>query len=160
MIKKSVALVALIVFCTLASAQINENAIGLRIGGSNSYGAEFSYQRGLSNKNRVEVDLGLRSRETYSAFALTGIYQWVWPIQDGFSWYAGPGAQIGAWNNRDDNTYNDEDGAWLAILGQIGAEYQFDIPLQLSLDIRPGFAFGDVYDDIFDVGFSVRYTFR
>jgi hypothetical protein len=75
MIKRSVLFVTTIAFCTLASAQINKNALGLRIGGSNSYGAEFSYQRGLSKANRVEVDLGLRSRETYSAFALAGIYQ-------------------------------------------------------------------------------------
>ena len=157
--KRTLFIIITIAFSTIASSQINPNALGLRFGGSNSFGAEISYQRGLSNENRVEVDLGIRSKSTYSAFALTGIYQWVWPIQDGFSWYVGPGAQIGSWNWKSDYDYRGGGGTWLALMGQIGIEYQFEIPLQIALDLRPGVAFGDAYGDIFDLGLSLRYTF-
>ena len=42
----------------------------------------------------------------------------------------------------------------------IGIEYNFDIPLQLSLDVRPELSFGDFRDDLgFDLGLGVRYRF-
>lgn len=67
-------------FALNASAQdISPNALGLRLGDSDGFGAEISYQRALGSKNnRLELDLGWRSNNNYDAFKLTGLYQWVW----------------------------------------------------------------------------------
>ena len=55
---------------TSNAQDISDNAIGLRLGGSNSYGAEISYQRALSDFNRLEADLGWRNDNNYSAIKL------------------------------------------------------------------------------------------
>jgi hypothetical protein len=153
--KRSVLLSFALFLGTLAFAQINPHALGLRFGGGSTASAEISYQRGLGD-NRLEVDLGLGSNSHYSSFSLIGIYQWVWEIESGLSWYAGVGGGIGAVNH----DRNDNDGAWLSVNGQLGIEYQFsEIPLQLSLDTRPGLAFGQDDIDLWDIGLSIRYTF-
>ena len=87
-------------FALNASAQdISPNALGLRLGDSDGFGAEISYQRALGSKNnRLELDLGWRSNNNYDAFKLTGLYQWVWNIDGGFNWYAGVGAGVGSWS--------------------------------------------------------------
>ena len=44
--------------------------------------------------------------------------------------------------------------------GDIGIEYNFDIPLLLSLDFRPEFGFGDYNDDLdLDIALGIRYQF-
>ncbi len=141
-------------------AKISNHAIGLRFGGSNSTNTEISYQHAFSSLNRVELDLGIHGNNNFNAWSITGTYQWVWPIEKGFSWYAGPGAQLGTWSWKDKYTGNGDDGLWISIVGQIGIEYQFDIPLQISLDARPTIGLVNSFDN-FDVplGIAVRYTF-
>ena len=145
---------------------IADNAIGLRIGDSDGFGAEVSYQLGLSDSNRLELDLGLRSGSNYNGFKIAGIYQWVWNIDGGFNWYAGPGAGLAnyGYSYRDvDNKKVKENQTFVFIGGDIGIEYIFDIPLMLSLDFRPEFALGDsTYrnDNLgFDIALGVRYRF-
>lgn len=53
-------------FCAKAQ-EISENALGLRFGNNNGFGVEVSYQRALSNNNRVELDLGWRNSDLISA---------------------------------------------------------------------------------------------
>ena len=78
--------------CFSAQAQeISENAFGLRFGSNNGFGVEISYQRALSNNNRLELDLGWRNSDQISAIKLAGLYQWVWNIEGSFNWYAGVG---------------------------------------------------------------------
>lgn len=145
--------------------QISENALGLRLGGGDGFGAEVSYQRALGTQNnRLEVDLGWRDDHDFDAFKLTGLYQWVWNIDGGFNWYAGVGGGVGSVNDkrhfRDDYDYND--GAFLFVAGDIGIEYNFDIPLMVSLDLRPEIGFNDydVIDDFSpDFAIGVRYQF-
>jgi hypothetical protein len=144
----------------LGFAQIANHAIGLRLGGGNGFGTEISYQQGLNEKNRLEFDLGVQSGTFYNAWGLTGLYQWVWPIQDGFNWYAGPGARIGSWNY--DNRYfgSNGNGFFLAAAGDIGIEYVFPIHLQLALDLRPTINLinsGDAFNN--SIAFSIRYQF-
>ncbi len=133
--RKIIFTLALVVsFAGVLSAQADGKAIGIRFGGLSGYGGEISYQQALGSANRLELDLGLNGY----GFGLNGIYQWVWDLSslaDGFNWYAGVGAGIGAYdyNNYKSNRLN------VGILGQIGIEYNFNIPLQLSLDYRPGF---------------------
>ena len=51
-------------------------------------------------------------------------------------------------------------GTGLFAAGDIGIEYSFDIPLQLSLDFRPEIGNNDFTDNtIFDIAFSIRYQF-
>lgn len=146
------------VFC--ASAQnISENALGLRLGDSDGLGAEISYQRGIGNNNRVELDLGWRDGNDYDAFKLTGVYQWVWNIDGGFNWYAGAGGGIGSWNNKRNN--NVDDGFFAFVAGDIGIEYDFDIPLLVSLDFRPEIGFIDDFNNNigWDIALGIRYQF-
>jgi hypothetical protein len=145
-------------FTALLSAQdISPNALGLRLGDSNGFGTEISYQRALNDNNRLEFDLGWRSGNTYDGFKLTGLYQWVWNLDGNFNWYAGAGGGIGSYGY-DDPAFNDE--TFLFIAGDIGIEYSFEIPLQLSLDFRPELSFGDYNDDLdFDIGLGIRYLF-
>jgi hypothetical protein len=143
------------------SQEISKNALGLRLGDNDGFGGEVSYQRGLSKNNRLEFDLGWRNSKNVDAIKLAGLYQWVWNIDGGFNWYAGVGGGLGSWRY---NTKDFEDnGAIVFAAGDVGIEYVFDIPLQLSLDFRP-----EVYlntegyrDDNFgpDVALGIRYRF-
>ena len=46
------------------------------------------------------------------------------------------------------------------VAGDIGIEYDFDIPLLISLDFRPEFGNNDFTDNtIFDIALGVRYQF-
>ena len=90
---------------TAQAQDISKNALGLRFGGSNGFGTEVSYQRGLSDNNRLELDLGWRNRRDYDGYdddavKLTGIYQWVWNIDGGFNWYAGVGGGVGTYDQK------------------------------------------------------------
>ncbi|MEM6517127.1 MAG: hypothetical protein AAF688_13155 [Bacteroidota bacterium] len=139
--------------------QISENAIGLRFGANDGFGAEINYQRALGAANRLEVGLGLRSGSDYSGFKATGLYQWVWNIEGGFNWYAGAGGGLGSFSiDLPDN--RDESETFAFIAGNAGIEYNFDFPLLISLDVRPELGFGDFRDDFdFDIALGVRYQF-
>ncbi len=141
---------------------IADNALGLRLGGASALGAEVSYQRGLSENNRLELDLGWRNASDFDAFKLTGIYQWVWNIDGGFNWYAGPGAGIANINDKRSPQDRGNDGTFLFLAGDIGVEYNFDIPLLLSLDFRPEIGFNDytvINQFSPDIALSLRYQF-
>ena len=139
----------------------SKNALGLRLGDNDGFGGEISYQRGLSKNNRLELDLGFRNSKEVDAFKLAGLYQWLWEIDKGFNWYAGVGGGVGSWS------YNykgyKDNGTFVFAAGDIGIEYNFDIPLQLSLDFRPElYANSDGYrDNNFgtDIGLGIRYRF-
>jgi hypothetical protein len=154
-----------LVFST--QAQERKNAIGLRLGNNDGFGAEVSYQRSFSPANRLEIDLGWRDANDYDAIKAVGLYQWVWNIEKGFNWYAGVGGGIGSWNFDDDHRPpyydgDDDSGTFLVLAGDIGIEYNFDFPLQLSLDFRPEFYFGDDFrEDDFgsDIALGVRFKF-
>ncbi len=163
--KKLLFLAIFAIGATMAShAQtISPNALGLRFGGGNGYGAELSYQRALGDNNRLELDLGLNNRnDRYDAIKLVGLYQWVWNIEGGFNWYAGIGAGVGSVKDNRDRDFRGNDGAFIFAAGNIGIEYNFDIPLLISLDFRPEIGFGgyDVYDDFYPgVALGLKYQF-
>ncbi len=152
---------ALAAVFSVNAQEISPNAIGLRAGGGDGFGTEVTYQRLLSANNRLEVDLGLETDDAYDAFQLAGIYQWVWNIDGGFNWYAGPGAGI-SFIDFDDDVFGDDDSSETALFlaGQVGIEYNFDIPLLLSLDTRPAIYFGDNRDDLdFNIALGIKYQF-
>ena len=144
---------ALIGFAFTTQAQeIADNAIGLRLGDSDGFGAEISYQRALGDANRLEFGLGWRDGKNYSALRAVGLYQWVMNLDGGFNWYVGAGGGLA-----------DKLNTYIFAAGDIGIEYNFDIPLQLSLDFRPEIDFGDDTinnDDLdFDIALGLRYQF-
>ncbi|WP_034045205.1 hypothetical protein [Wocania ichthyoenteri] len=155
--------VAVLGFTFAASAQdISKNAIGLRLGDSDGFGAEISYQHALGENNRLELDLGWRDGKNYDGFKLAGLYQWVWDLDGGFNWYAGVGGGLGSFSVNVPGQKDITD-TFVFAAGDIGIEYNFDIPLLLSLDFRPEIGFGDdLYDNNdldFDIALGIRYQF-
>ena len=120
---KKIILVAALVLGFAAAAVAQPRAIGVRGG----YGAELSYQHTLG-ANFVEADLGLVGK----GLAVTATYNWMlaqpdWTDRGEWGFYAGPGAALGLYSK----------AFCVAVAGQVGLEYTFWFPLQLSLDIRP-----------------------
>ncbi|MBC8046728.1 MAG: hypothetical protein H7Y00_08035, partial [Fimbriimonadaceae bacterium] len=111
--------------------------------------------------NRLEIDLGFIDAGWYDGFKGTLMYHWVKNIDGGLNWYLGAGGSLGAWdvdNDKPGNDENHDDGVFLDANAQLGIEYNFTIPLQLSLDARP--EFGLINDDFdFGYGLGIRFTF-
>jgi hypothetical protein len=148
--------ITLFTFSFVMQAQgVADNAIGLRLGDSDGFGTEVSYQRGLSDSSRLEFGLGWRSSNNVTAIKLAALYQWVWVLDGNFNWYVGAGGGVG---QVDVDPGGSETFVFAA--GDIGIEYDFDIPLLLSLDFRPEFGFGNIRDDVdFDIALGIRYQF-
>lgn len=157
-------------FTGLQAQEISDNAVGLRLGDSDGFGAEISYQRLLNRYTRAEINLGYRDSREFDAVKLVGLYQWVHSIDRGLNWFYGFGAGIGSVSfepvpNENNPTIAEEvDGGFFALVaGDVGIEYNFDIPVLVSLDIRPeygaiGFAnFDNRFN--FDIALGVRYQF-
>ncbi|MDP4277794.1 MAG: hypothetical protein Q8914_09190 [Bacteroidota bacterium] len=146
---KKLLTLAVVCMALTATATAQDKGLGLRFSGASEYGAEVSYQQPLQENHRLEADLGFFD---WGGIGLTGIYQWVWKLDDlseGFAWYAGPGAGL-----------RFGDGIGAAIVGQIGIEYTLqDLPLQFSLDARPGIPFGFKDLGYGGAALSIRYKF-
>lgn len=150
-----------------AHAQVNPGAFGVRLGGDNfGRGAELSYQHGIGEANRLEIDLGASFRNyggyKTSSLGVSILYHWVWNITDGLNWYIGPGGQIGYYSYND-NFFGD-DGITLAVGGQIGLEYDFNtsfgVPVLLSLDSRPMWGFNEGNNGFgYGAALGIRYIF-
>ena len=123
--KLLISLIALVALTTAANAQYS-SALGVRVGAGSAWGAELSYQGYLGNINRVELDLGANFG-AYDAVSVAAIYHWHWFLAGGFGFYIGPGIQ----------GYLVEKHLGLGVGGQVGIDYQFNAPIQLSLDVRP-----------------------
>ena len=151
-IMKKIILIAALVLGFATAAVAQPRAIGLRGG----YGAELSYQHSLG-ANFVEADLGLY---TFNAISLGATYNWMlaqpqWTNRGEWGVYAGPGANLGLGFN---GWFN------VAVCGQVGLEYTFWFPLQLSIDLRPSYGLlgGDFYKRGrlgFTPSLSARYRF-
>ena len=122
--KKIILSVALVLgFAIAATAQ--PRALGARIG----YGVDLSYQHTIKDANFIEADLGLGD---FAFLNLAATYNFMianpaWTDEGKWGFYAGPGVALGAGSG----VFN------VGVAGQVGLEYTFEFPLQLSLDIRP-----------------------
>lgn len=153
--KRVIVFIAAISIGILATAQIAPNALGGRFyGGGDFNGAELSYQKSVSDRNRTEVDASFGFRHDNTRVALVGMYHWVWSLPGRFSWFAGPGATVSY------DSYNDNNYLNIGLGGQIGIEYNFrGIPLMVSLDARPIWDFlGDVNGLGWGTAIGIRYT--
>ena len=159
--KITVLIIALLGFAMTAEAQsISDNAIGVRIGDSDGFGTEVNYQRALGDNNRLEFGLGWRNSDDVTAIKLTGLYQWVFNLDGNFNWYVGAGGGVGQVSFDNDVFENADNETFIFAAGDIGIEYDFDIPIILSIDFRPELGFGDFRDDVdFDIAFGIRYQF-
>lgn len=103
----------------------------------------------------MELDLGWRNSKNIDAFKLVGLYQWVLPIENRFDWYYGFGGGLGAFET------NTGDAIFALVAGDIGIEYNFNIPLLLSLDFRPELGVNNAYSSglDFDIALGIRYQF-
>lgn len=147
---------ALITTLTIQAQDISNSAIGVRLGSNDGFGGEISYQHKLSESNRLELDLGWRNNSNTDAYKLAGIYQWIWPLGDQFNWYAGFGGGVGNWKNKD----VDDSQTLLFAAGNVGIEFDLDIPLLISLDYRPEIGFNKIYDGLnSDIALGLRYQF-
>lgn len=132
---------------SLNAQDISDNAIGLRLGGGNGTGGEISYQKYLGDNNRLEIDLGLANE--FTNFKATGLYQWVWTLEEQFNWYAGFGGGIVS-----------KGGTGIYAAGVVGIEYNFNAPVLLSIDYRPEVGVAGGLDGIdSNISLSVRYQF-
>ena len=160
--KKIIILATLIL--TAATVYAQPRAIGGRIGS----GLEVSYQHNAGgSENFHEINLGLAfiGLGVDAAYAYDFmIAQPEWTAKGQWGFYAGPAANVGwsAWGLYSYNTFH------LGVGGQIGLEYTFDFPLQISLDMRPtlGVRFGSGYVGFYSGGLwgfipslSLRYRF-
>ncbi|MBP5171290.1 MAG: hypothetical protein ILP04_04445 [Bacteroidales bacterium] len=147
---KKALLVLVAVFGLTAVMMAQPRTIGLRVG----YGAEVSYQH-LMGENFLEFDGGLFLNHGFYA---TGIYNFVFASEGDFNFYAGPGATVGFYNYKDDAGAT-QSGLDVGASGMIGLEYNFQIPLTLSLDWRPTFYFLDGGFAAASFGLGIRYRF-
>lgn len=141
-----------LLFGVLVNAQ--PKALGVRIGS----GVDLSYEHYVSN-DFLEFELGLHSYK--GGFHVDGVYNFVIAEPDwtagSWEFYGGPGASVALLNVEKQGNL-----VYAGILGNLGLGYTFNIPLQLSLDIRPRIMFGDGgvrSDNIFTFGLGVRYAF-
>ena len=75
--KKSIITLLLFVssFNSSNAQEIARNAIGIRIGSYDSFIGEIAYQRGLSDIDRLEFDLGYKKRtDDINSFKFTSLY--------------------------------------------------------------------------------------
>lgn len=147
-----IAVVAIFTMTTMANAQI-EN-LGIRGAFGAGSGCELSAQWGMGG-NRLETDLGYAGGKNWGYLNLSGIYQWKGEFGSGFGWFAGVGANLGLYNGTDP----DHDGFGLGIAAQAGLEYNFSIPLQLTLDIRPGWSLIGYSGFDYGIALGIRYRF-
>ncbi len=118
--------------------EISDHAIGLRLGN------EVSYQKSMGEHNRLEVNVDLRND-----FKATGLYQWVWEIENKLNWYAGVGGG-----------FSNDSAVKLFGSGVIGIEYNFESPILVSVDYRPEIGITGALNELnSDFGISVRYQF-
>ncbi len=139
---------------TASSQEISKNAIGIRLGNNSGFGYEISYQSLIGYTNRLEIDLGLRSKSGVDSIKATGIFQWVWSLNNRFNWYTGFGGGIGSFRG------GGASKTFFFGSGDIGIEYNFEAPILISLDYRPEFGFNNVYKGLnSDIALSLRYQF-
>ena len=152
----------LMVVAILASSTLCAQARAL--GGRSFYiGEAVSYQHQLTEKTMLEAELGLSLSSVGVEAVVT--HDWLFPItswqkRGTWNWYVGVGLGAGAYLFS--NTT-------IGVAGRIGIEYNFWLPMQISIDYRP--LIGPAWNGVtvsFNgeglvrsaVGLSLRYLFH
>lgn len=176
--KRFTTIIILIISCCAVS-HAQPRAIGIRAGAT---GTDISYQQNLSERNFLSLDAGLDLGYGVSGnlgARINGTYNFIWASprwtkKGKWNIYAGPGLSTG-WvedrcvlkNGEERGNYY-TNGFMLAVSGQVGIEYCFEFPLQISLEARPniGLHLADRSLSFYDnglLGFTpslgIRYAF-
>lgn len=145
--KKIIITVSLILAAGIA-AMAQPKAVGLRLGAT---GLEASYEHNISRDQFIEANLGLDFGYNVvgnPGLKVSGVYNFVWArpawtTQGSWALYAGPGITLGFVDDlvpyeigEGIRGYHDN-GFAIGVTGQVGLEYSFWLPLQLSVDLRP-----------------------
>jgi len=148
------------VLMMVSFSALAQRAVGLRVGGGSSFIAEFSYQFAfqqeqraltdtwwqritrkttlspISAADRIEFGLGFgstlsSSSESVNYMNFCVVYQWHNALTRRAGWYVGPGAYLSF------HQFDERSLLALGIGGQLGVDYTFRFPLQVSADFRP-----------------------
>ena len=166
---------------TVGAVMAQPKAIGARLG----YNFEVSYQH-YFRTGMFEVDAGVSPFLSSTMYTANGTpqlyrygraqlviaYDWIMDIKPNLYWYLGVDVGV-SWGYGDffDSQYYNKNGnpvvfkrLGLPVGGQIGLEYDFKIPLNLSVDWRPminlfGLRQGDFTSNLFNIALGVRYRF-
>lgn len=162
--------VLLAAILAVGSASAQPKSVGIRGGYT---GLNVNYQHFLVGINFIEADLG--TDFGYNANGNVGVkasgtYNFVWARPawtDKGTWalYAGPGISLGWVDDQVPYKVYDviypyyDNGFMMALNAQVGIEYNFPFPLQISLDLRPevGFHINDGRFRIPNTDNVVRY---
>lgn len=182
---KNLIITIAIICAAVIAAVAQPRAIGARAG----YNFEVSYQHELAN-GMLEVDAGfspflfqkgvmydidgnpMEQTYYYGRAQITLVYDWLMNITPNLNWYIGPAVGV-SWGYGEffDIPHYDKNGnlttyrrLGLPAGGQIGLEYNFDFPLNLSLDWRPmfnifGLRQGDLVPNLLNIAAGIRYRF-
>ena len=148
--RKKILTTIFIAVAAVSAASAQPRALGIRVGVS---GLEADYQHSFSKNQFLEGNFGLDfgyDANGAPGVKATALYNFVWARPawtDKGKWalYAGPGATLGYVNDEVHFKAADgvnivrylDNGFMLGICGQVGLEYTFWFPLQLSVDLRP-----------------------
>ena len=140
---------------TVSFGQAYKMAIGLK--GSYPANGGLNAKFNLKNSNAVEASIGGGKNSIY----INGLLERNNFLDDGFNWYYGGGATIGAYTLTNSIT-NERYTQGLGLLnGVLGIEYTFSkLPLNLALDTGPSI---EVYPDFgfsWGGGLAVRYAIK
>lgn len=153
-------LVIMLAVASVAFAQ--PRAIGGRLG----WNTEFSYQHSITDPMYVDLTAGLGNIWSYWAYAdVNAAFDWVFNIKGIWNWFVGPAAGVGIgygsyYKNYDIMPFQ------VNIGGQIGFEWEFGIPLNLTVDWRPMvnvLGFGNnssAWNKLYNFGVGLRYRFH
>ena len=127
---KRIFLVIFITISIVLSANSQPKSLGLRLGND----CQLSYEHNVgAGADFFEFDLGMQFYYGYAVgLNAAAAYNFMiaepnWSEKGRWGFYAGPAAKLGYVCV----------GGYLAVGAQVGLEYEFDFPLQLSIDIRP-----------------------
>ena len=143
-------LLTIIVATAAVSAYAQPRALGIRAGVS---GLEADYQHDFARNQFLEGNFGLDfgyNANGAPGVKATAVYNFIWARpawtnRGTWALYAGPGVSVGYVDDevhftdtdgRNINYFRDH-GFMFGICGQVGLEYTFWFPLQLSVDLRP-----------------------
>lgn len=157
-------------------------AIGGRLGWNYE---EFSYQHSITDGTYLDLTAGLGNLWSggFQAADVTAAFDWVFNIKGIWNWFVGPAAGVGFGYGYGYSYYSNRGGynVWgdyghydapympfrLNIGGQIGFEWQFSIPLNLTVDWRPMvnvMSFVNPHypkwNGLYNVGVGLRYRFH
>lgn len=147
---KRIILTISLILSAAALAAAQPRSTGIRLGAT---GLDATYQHTMNANQFIEGNIGMDfgyNANGKAGFKATATYNFIWARPawtDQGSWalYAGPGISIGGVNDMAVYKFGKErlgylDGGFMiALAAQVGLEYNFDFPLQLSLDVRPYF---------------------